>query len=90
VRNGTATLEDGTLAGSVLTMDAGLRRLMGATGLSLAEIAPIFSTNAANQLGVNKGVLREGFDADVVLLDNRYHVGLTIALGEVVYARQQL
>lgn len=39
VRDGTARLPDGTLAGSVLTMDRALRNIMAATGLPLQNLA---------------------------------------------------
>lgn len=87
VRNGKATLADGTLAGSVLTMDAALRNLQAATGLSVGALSPIFSANAARQLGLaqRKGILRAGYDADLVLLDSTLHVQMTFAEGRLIY-----
>ncbi len=87
VRNGMATLADGTLAGSILTMDRGLRNIMAATGMSLAEAWPMSSANAAAQLdlGYRKGCLAPGYDADVALLDAANEVALTVAEGRVVY-----
>ncbi len=87
VANHTATLADGTLAGSVLTMDRALRNVLTATGLSLAEAWPMTSANAARQIGVEdrKGRLVAGYDADIVLLDAQNNVTLTIAQGRVLY-----
>lgn len=87
VRDGKATLADGTLAGSLLTMDAALRNLRAATDLSVEALAPIFSANAARQLGLaqRKGVLRAGYDADLVLLDSNLHVQMTLAEGRLIY-----
>lgn len=87
VRDGMATLADGTLAGSVLTMDQAVRNLLAITGLSLVEAASMFSANAARQLGLGerKGQLKVGYDADLTLLDADGGVQLTLVAGEVVY-----
>ncbi|MBX3061845.1 MAG: N-acetylglucosamine-6-phosphate deacetylase [Anaerolineae bacterium] len=89
VKNGTATLADGTLAGSVLTMDQGVRNVLRTTGLSLEQASPMFSYNAARQIGLGqrKGKLQIGYDADLVLLDADHNVQTTIALGRVIYQR---
>lgn len=89
VKNNTATLADGTLAGSVLTMDQGVRNVLRVTGLTLEQASPMFSYNAARQIGLGqrKGKLQIGYDADLVLLDADQNVQTTIALGRVVYQR---
>ena len=91
VREGKATLADVTLAGRFLTMDAALRNLQAATGLSVAALSPIFSTNAAHQLSLahRKGSLRAGYDADLVLLDSALRVRLTLAEGRLIYSAWQ-
>lgn len=87
VRNGRATLPDGTLAGSVLTMDAALRNFVAATGLPLERAWQAASLNAARDLGLahRKGALAPGMDADMVLLDDSLHVRMTMVQGAVVY-----
>lgn len=88
VRGERATLADGTLAGSILTMDAGFRNLAAATGLSPADLAPIFSGNAAAQLGLTrKGHIAPGMDADLTLLTPALDVMGTLVGGRVVYRR---
>ena len=68
-------LPDGTLAGSTLTMDQALRNLVEALGLSLREAAMRMSTHAAQYLGLeDRGALRPGAFADMVLLDVRLRV----------------
>ncbi|MEP7286000.1 MAG: N-acetylglucosamine-6-phosphate deacetylase [Chloroflexota bacterium] len=88
---GMATLSDGTLAGSVLTMDRALRNILKATGLTLAEAWPMTSANAARQIGIadRKGKLTVGLDADLVLLDSENEVDLTIVEGRIVYRREK-
>jgi N-acetylglucosamine-6-phosphate deacetylase len=88
VRGERATLADGTLAGSILTMDAGFRNLAAATGLPPAALAPIFSGNAAAQLGLSrKGHIAPHMDADLTILDAALHVWGTVVSGQVVYRR---
>lgn len=92
VQNGQARLADGTLAGSVLTFDAGFRNLLDFTGCDIADAVAMTSSNAARDLGVadHKGRLTEGFDADLVVLDADFNVQLTICRGRVAYDRQGL
>ncbi len=50
IRNGEARLPDGTLAGSVLTMNRALRHAVENSGRSLKEIWPMSSLNAAREI----------------------------------------
>jgi N-acetylglucosamine-6-phosphate deacetylase len=66
----TAELEDGTLAGSVLTMDGAFRMLVGKVGLSVVEAARLCSTTPAEQLRLpGMGALLPGNLADFVILE---------------------
>ena len=85
-------LSDGTLAGSVLTMERALQNVCAASGRSLAELWVTSSLNAARAIGVSsrKGSLEVGKDADLVLLDDLFRVHLTVAQGQVVYEEPHL
>jgi N-acetylglucosamine-6-phosphate deacetylase len=84
----TARLDDGTLAGSILQMDAALRHVIDFTGCSLADAITMASTTPARVLGLaNKGQLVPGADADLVVLDESLQVQMTIARGEIVFQR---
>lgn len=85
VKDGAVRLPDGTLAGSILTMDRALYNFMQATGEPLSKIWRTSSLNAAQALGVKKGSLTVGYDADVILVDDSIQVALTIAEGKIVY-----
>ncbi|HEY9528635.1 MAG TPA: N-acetylglucosamine-6-phosphate deacetylase [Anaerolineales bacterium] len=87
IRDGAVRLSDGTLAGSVLTMERALQNLCAATGRSLSELWVTSSLNAARAIGISsrKGSLEVGKDADLVLLDDSFRVHLTVAQGEVVH-----
>ncbi len=72
---GGVRLADGTLAGSVLTMDAALRNLVHTLGLTLQEASARTSTHAARHLGLNdRGQLQPGVWADLVQLDAQLQV----------------
>ncbi len=82
-----AKLEDGTLAGSILSMDQALRNLIEFTGCSPAEALQTMTTTPAMLLGLarQKGQIAPGFDADLVLLTPDFRVHTTIVSGRVVY-----
>jgi N-acetylglucosamine-6-phosphate deacetylase len=67
---GGVRLADGTLAGSTLTMDEGLRNLVDKLGLDLADASRRTSTFAAEHLGLaDRGRLQRGAWGDAVVLD---------------------
>ena len=71
---GGVRLENGTLAGSTLTMDQALRNLVG-LGLDLADASRRVSTYAADYLGETaRGRLAQGCFADLVVLDRALQV----------------
>jgi len=87
IQGGAVRLADGTLAGSILTMERALQNLCSATGRPLEELWVTSSLNAARAIGISsqKGSLEVGKDADLVLLDDSFQVHLTVAQGEIVY-----
>ena len=87
IRDGAARLADGTLAGSILTMNRALRNVIHASGRPLAEAWPMSSLNAARAIGAaaSKGSLEVGKDADLVLLDEDFEAALTMVEGQIVW-----
>ena len=75
VTNGVCRNAAGVLAGSTLTLDRALRNIVS-LGVSLPEALRMLTLNPASLLGIEfkKGALREGADADVLLLDAGLHV----------------
>lgn len=77
-----AYLDDGTLAGSVLTMDRAFAMLVKGMGFSLIEAALMCSTTPARELGLHGfGALAAGAVADFVLLDQELRVVETYISG---------
>jgi len=84
----TALRADGTIAGSILTMDRAFQVLVGQVGLSLVDAATICATTPARELGlVGHGILTPGAVADLVVLDAQLGVVQTYIAGQLVYAR---
>ena len=66
----SAQLEDGTLAGSIITMDQAFRMLVLEAGLPIEIAVRMCSTTPADQLGLpSQGRLAAGALADLVVLD---------------------
>jgi N-acetylglucosamine-6-phosphate deacetylase len=81
-------LDDGTVAGSCLTMDRAFRVIVTRFGLPVTDAAMLCSTTPARELGVTDcGVLAEGAIADVVVLNRAFDVMRTFIDGEEVYRR---
>ncbi|HYM23781.1 MAG TPA: amidohydrolase family protein, partial [Vicinamibacterales bacterium] len=84
----TALLSDGTIAGSLTTMDRVFQMLAGRAGLSLVDSAAVCSTTPARQLGLNGfGVIAPDAAADLAVLDANLTVVQTYIGGQLVYTR---
>lgn len=82
---GKAVLEDGTLAGSVLKMNEAMSNMLQHTSMSRAEIVASVTKRPAQKLGLKKGELKKGYDADIVIFDEDFSIISTIINGEVKY-----
>lgn len=84
VKDGEARISSGALAGSVLKMNHGLKHLVEYSGKDLNELWRVTSLNQAIALKVdnNKGSIKEGKDADIVILDKNLEVMSTIKSGK--------
>jgi N-acetylglucosamine-6-phosphate deacetylase len=87
LRDGAVRLRDGTLAGSVLTMDEAVRNLVS-YGVGLADAVHAASTAPARLLRrEDLGVLRPGAPAHVAVLDDELRVVRTLVAGTECFAR---
>jgi len=80
-----AVLEDGTLAGSVLKMLDGVKKMLQLDGVALENIIEMASVNPAKQIGIfdRKGSITVGKDADLLLVDDQLNIMHTICRGVI-------
>nr|WP_263312875.1 N-acetylglucosamine-6-phosphate deacetylase [Mammaliicoccus sp. Marseille-Q6498] len=85
VKNNEARLETGSLAGSILLMNKGLKNLMDFTGITLEEAWRTTSLNQAIRLNVDDriGSIKKGKQADLVVVDSELNVLTTIKKGYI-------
>ncbi len=89
VANGRAQLENGALAGSVLTLNNAVKNIYNNSKLPLHEVVKMATLNPAKYCGVDdhKGLIREGYDADLILFDDEITITHTIVGGKLVYTK---
>ena len=92
VKNGAARLENGALAGSVLTLNKAVKNILDNSEYQLYEIIKMASYNGAKFCKVDdkKGQIKENFDADLVIFDENIDVKMTIVGGKIVYNNFQI
>lgn len=89
VKNNEARLANGSLAGSILKMNDGLRNMMKFANVSIVDAVYMASTRPAMNLGLKtKGLIKEGFDADLTVLNDKLEVVMTIVGGEILYQKE--
>jgi N-acetylglucosamine-6-phosphate deacetylase len=84
VADGAARLADGTLAGSVLTMDAAVKNMVELAGLPVETVIPMATEVPARIAAVadRKGRIERRYDADLVVLNERFDVERVWCRGE--------
>ena len=90
IERGAVRLVDGTLAGSVLTMDKALPNILSMTGVSLQEAVSMLTRNPAESLHVatRKGMFHVGYDADLLIFDEALSLQATFCRGQVAFATE--
>lgn len=86
LKNGACRLEDGTLAGSALTMDQAVRNMIDLGFDPLVAIGAATAAPAALMRRQDLGSLVPGSAADVCVLDDRFRVMRTICRGSESFA----
>src|SRR6266487_1217069 len=91
VIHGVARLSDGTITGSVLTMDQALRNLLRMTEVSLQQAVGMLTLNPAHaaQVSHRKGLLEVGYDADLLIFNHSLSLQATICRGAVAFATEE-
>ncbi len=91
VTGGVARLADGTIAGSMLTLDQALRNMLQMTVSSLQEVVRMLTLNPAQaaQVANRKGCLQKGYNADLLLYDASLTLQATICRGTLAFATDE-
>ncbi len=86
-KDGKIINENGVLAGSISSMISNFKNIMKFTNCSLDEARKMTSTNASKVLKLDDkiGMIKEGYIADIILLDKEYNLNKTIIEGETIY-----
>lgn len=82
VKDGVATLKDGTLAGGSSSL---LQNVKTATqmGIPFWDAVQMASATPAEYLGINKGKTEVGYDADLVIINDDFTVDTVIIEGKI-------
>ncbi len=81
VKNNQARLSDGTIAGSTSTLYDCVKNAVK-FGIPESEAFKMASETPASLLGVNKGKIKNGYDADFIVLDKENNIAKTIIGGQ--------
>lgn len=83
----SARLQDGTLAGSVLKMNQAVYNLLCYTDMELYEAVAAASLNPATLIDIqeNKGSIKEGKDADLIIFDDTVNIECSICKGKIIH-----
>ncbi|HVY73906.1 MAG TPA: N-acetylglucosamine-6-phosphate deacetylase [Puia sp.] len=90
VEDGVAKLPDrSAFAGSVATADRLVRTMIRSAGVPLAEAVRMMSATPARILGIEgqKGILKEGMDADIIIFDEQISIQTTLVRGKIIFQR---
>ena len=87
VNGNLATLEDGTLAGSVATMNNVVKNFACNSNFSVAEVVALVTKNPARELKIfdKVGSIEIGKSADFVIFDENFNVKRTIIDGKIIF-----
>lgn len=86
VKDGAARLKEGNLAGSILTLDKAIRNVYKNSTFQLYDIVKMATYNGAKHCKVadKKGLIKEGYDADLVLFDDDINIEKVIIGGKII------
>lgn len=88
IKGDKLTLSDGTIAGSMLGFDKGVKNVFSwCQHITLCDIVKLSSYNAAKLLGINryKGAIEKNKDADFVILSDKLELMSTIKKGNISF-----
>lgn len=86
IENAKATLEDGTLAGSILRLEDAAKCMLDINSVTMQDIIKMACENPAKQIGIfdQKGSIAQTKDADLLIVDEKLNIKYAICRGEVI------
>jgi N-acetylglucosamine-6-phosphate deacetylase len=88
--NGARMVDRGMgLAGSALTPIDSFRNVIRLFHKSIGVASQVWSRNPAQLLGLNKGEITPGRDADLIILDQDLELCYTIVAGQIIYQKEK-
>lgn len=83
VREGKAQLANGTLAGSLLTLNIAVKNFIEVTDAPIHQVIKLVSLNPARVIGIDdkKGSIEIGKDADIIIFDENINVKMVFIAG---------
>ncbi len=87
IEDGVAKLLDRTaFAGSVATFDRLVRNMITIADVSLTDAVKMATITPARIMNIkNKGLIKEGYDADIIIFDENINIIKTIVRGNTVF-----
>lgn len=91
LRDGKSSLSDGTIAGSVLSYNEGIKNFYRGTDIGLEDLFKLTSKNQADLLGIDRdlGSIEKDKLADLVVLSKDFDVLYSIVGGQTLYRAKE-
>jgi len=89
VKDGVARIETGSLAGSIITVKNAVKNMVQKVGIDINSVLKMATINPAKVINVDhfKGKIKEGYDADLNLMNENLDIDMTMVMGKVVSKR---
>lgn len=82
VNNGVATLKEGQLAGSTLSMNSAVRNIVSYIGITIPQAIMMATANPARLLELkDRGKIEKGYLADIIMFDEDIYIRKVIKSG---------
>jgi N-acetylglucosamine-6-phosphate deacetylase len=88
LKDNIATLTDGTLAGSTLTLNKAIKNIVNTTSARITDAVRMATLNSSKVINTGRGIIAAGKIADLVVMDEDFEVEMTIMQGKIVYKKE--
>jgi len=85
-----AVMEDGTIAGSTLTLNKAIHNVIETTGAKITDAVRMATVNPAKVIKSDRGILSSGKHADFVVLDKDFNVEMTVMDGVIRFSKNEM